>query len=93
MKNEIVIWCERMAEKYGLTCIYLSSNECYSFTKRGMGVQNFTLGQFYGVPKRERENMLLALVKSGLNHNIGEAKMRNQLSIPWKLGKLIARFG
>lgn len=93
MKRDVSNWCYKMASKYKMTCIYIYTNECYSFTKRGYGIQNFTLNQFYGIPKRERENMLLSLLKVGLNHNIGEKKLSGQLQIPHKIGKLIAKFG
>ncbi len=78
-----------------MTCVYLTDRDVYSFTKKGRGVQGFNQNQFYGIPKRERENMLLKIIKRGLNHNMGERVLREsgQLNIPWKLGKLIAKCG
>ena len=95
MRSDIVRWCAEMCEMYQMTCVYLTDRDVYSFTKKGRGIQGFNQTQFYGIPKRKRVEMLRGIIMRGLNHNMGEVKLREsgQLNIPWKLGKLIAKCG
>lgn len=76
-----------MGTKYGIETIYIAENDVYSMRLKGRGVQNFSSKNFYELPKRHRENVLLPLIKVGLTHNLGENKIKNQLYLNRSLGK------
>ena len=88
MKSEIVDWVIKVCEPLGLEAIYVPSNDVYSIRMKGRGVHNFNSKQFYQLPKRHREELVMRLLKVGLHHNLGE-QYKNQLYLNRALGKRI----
>lgn len=79
-----------MCEKYGMNAVYSDDGDVYAIHKRGFAIQNFTSKIFYEIPKRAREKQLLALMKRGLTHNLGENSTKNSLLIRTQYGRRIA---
>lgn len=79
-----------MCEKYGMGARYLDDGDTYVIHKRGFAILNFTTKMFYDVPKRVREKHLLALMKRGLTHNLGENSLKNNLIVKTSYGRRIA---
>jgi hypothetical protein len=72
MRTEIVSFIKDMNKKYGFEAIYLPVKDLYCIRYRGRGIQNFDTKRFYQLPKQHREKLLHAILKVGLNHNLGE---------------------
>lgn len=90
MRKDIEKWIRKIAEKYGMNAKYLSDDDVYVIHKRGFAIQNFTTKMFYDVPKRVREKQLLALMKRGLTHNLGENSLKDNLIVRTSYGRNIA---
>jgi hypothetical protein len=78
-----------MNSKYNLETIYFPDNDVYSIRLKGKGIQNFNSTNFFSLPRRARESQILALIRVGLNHNIGEEKTKNQIILQRNWGKRI----
>lgn len=89
MRSDIIRFIRRMKMKYGIEAIYIPENDVYSLRLKGRVVQNFNSKNFYDLPRRHRDNELRALIKIGLNHNLGE-KIKDSLYLNRTLGKKIA---
>lgn len=76
---------------YGLEAVYFPTVDVYSLRKKGRGVQNFNSKNFYQLPQRYREVLIGRLLKVGLNHNLGEKTVKNQLFANRSQGKYICR--
>ena len=61
-----------MKKEIGITAYYAPEDDLYMVHKRGYAIQNFNTSKFYEQPKPIRRQALLALMKVGLTHNIGE---------------------
>lgn len=89
MRYDIVRFIKKVAQKYGLEAIYIPDNDVYSIRKNGRAVHNFNSQNFYQLPQRHRENHVMALLKVGLNHNLGENKINKTLFLNRNIGKKI----
>jgi hypothetical protein len=88
MRIDIVRFIKKVCIKEGLEAVYFPENDVYSIRKNGRGVHNFNSKNFYMLPQRFRESHVHALLKVGLNHNLGEA-LKNQLYLNRGQGKRI----
>lgn len=88
MRVDIRNWIIRMKSKYGIEAIYLPHKDLYCLRYKGKGLQNFNTKNFYQLPQRHRENMILPLLKVGLVHNLGE-KIKDRIYQQRNFGKKI----
>lgn len=65
----------------------------FSISINGKYLLNFTNKNFYDIPKAERMNQILPLLKVGLSHNLGEESAKDQMTIPRRQGKLLVSRG
>lgn len=65
----------------------------FSISLNGRSVLNFTNHNFYDIPKSKRFSEFIPLIKIGLNENMGENGLREQLEIPRRQGIQIIRRG
>jgi len=89
MRRDIVFWIKEMKKKFGLEAVYIPDNDVYSLRFKGKSVHNFNSKNYYLLPKRYRENHVRALLKVGLNHNIGQNIVKQQIILNRCLGKRI----
>ena len=89
MNQEIVKWLRKVNLKYGTEALYFPDDDVYSIRFRGRAVQNFTSTIFYQLPKRHRFNMIKDIIKLGLNNNVGERHLTNQLNLDSGQGKKV----
>lgn len=89
MKGDIVRFCRMVGKLYGLEAVYFPGVDVYSLRKKGRGVQNFNSINFYQLPQRWRKELIGRLLKVGLNHNLGEKTVKNQLFLARNQGKYI----
>jgi len=89
MDRTVVKFIRACHEKYGTDALYFADDDIYSIRFRGRAVQNFTSTIFYQLPKRHRFNMIRDIIKLGLNHNVGERHLTNQLFLAQGQGKKI----
>ena len=88
MRRDITRFIEKVKGKYGLEAIYLPIKDLYCLRYKGRGVQNFNSKNFYTLPQRHRERLIHAIIKVGLNHNVGE-KHRDSIYQQRNIGKTI----
>ncbi len=89
MRKDIINFIKVIKDKYKIEAVYFPDNDVYSLRYRGRGIQNFNSKNFYTLPKRHRENMLLAIIKKGLTHNLGEKTLKDKLYLNRQIGKII----
>lgn len=89
MKKDIVKFLRHLKDKYGLESVYFPAKDIYSIRYRGRGIQNFTSKIFYTLPKRHRENLIYAIFKKGLTHNLGQRDLKDRLFLDRSIGKII----
>ena len=89
MKKCIVQFVKQACEKYGMTAYYIPDGDTYVLLKKGKAVQNFNTEQYFSIPEKIRMRDYRPLI-AGLNHNLGEGNVKNQLVMPRKLGIKIA---
>lgn len=89
MRKDIVSFIQLANTKYGpLQAYYLPVDDLYVVTKNGKSVQNFRSSHFYELPRYFRLREWGALIKVGLNHNMGE-RHADQLVQVRNMGKKI----
>jgi len=89
MNQEIVKWLRKVNLKYGTEALYFPDDDVYSIRFRGRAVQNFTSTIFYQIPKRQRFNEIRNIIKLGLENNVGERHLTNQLFLNRAQGKKV----
>ena len=88
MRVDILKFIRKVCKKEGLEAVYFPDNDVYSLRKNGRGVHNFNSKNYYMLPRSYREFHVHALLKVGLNHNLGEP-LKNQLYLDRGQGKKI----
>ena len=81
MRIDIVDFLKDVCGDLNLSANYMQAKDVYVVHKRGFAIQNFNTKQFYQIPKPERKRLLLGILKRGLNHNIGEANVKDNLFV------------
>jgi len=87
--RDIVNFVRLINGKYGTECLYFPDDDIYSIRLKGRAVQNFKPEQFYTIPKRQRMNTIRNIIKIGLEHNIGEKTLQNQIFLDRNIGRKI----
>lgn len=89
--------CERFHVKLSLAFFPSSYQQgkfdIYSISIHGKYLLNMTNRNFYDIPKAERFNQLLPLMRVGLAHNLGENSLKDQVEIPRRHGITLIRNG
>lgn len=67
--------------------------DIYSITINGKYLLNLTNKNWYDIPKGERMNHIMPLIHSGLNHNLGEKSLKDQVEVPRRHGITLIRNG
>jgi len=101
MRKEIVAFVYEACRKFKfpLSLAYFPSAyqegrfDIYSISIHGKYVLNFTNKNFYDIPKAERMNHLVPLIRVGLAHNMGENSLKDQVEIPRRHGISLIRNG
>lgn len=90
MRADILSFIRLAHKKIGpLEAAYIPADDLYIITKNGKSVQNFTSKLFYQVPRYFRLNEWRAMIRVGMNHNMGEKNVVDQLSQVKNVGKKI----
>lgn len=89
MRKDIVEFIRHLKDKYKVEAVYFPNKDIYSIRYRGRGIQNFTSKMFYTIPKRHRENVIYAILKKGLTHNLGQKELKDKLYLNRNIGKKI----
>lgn len=89
MKSKIVQFIRKIKEKHKVEVVYFPDDDIYSVRLKGKAVQNFSSSQFIQIPVKHRYNMIRQLIRSGLNHNVGEVTLQDQLVLNRGQGKKI----
>jgi len=89
MRKDILEFIKVIKDKYKMEAVYFPDTDVYSIRFRGLGIQNFNSKNFYDLPRKHREKMLLAILKRGLAHNLGEKTLKEKLNLNRKIGKKI----
>lgn len=100
MRKEIVDYMMRVCTKYNLPLSMhyyppsgLQKHDIYAVTLKGKAVVNFTSVNFYDISKSFRDKHFLPLIKIGMNHNLGEQSMKDQVHNPRAQGIYLIRDG
>jgi hypothetical protein len=88
MRKDITDFVALVKKEFKLEARYFPRNDVYSLRKNGKGVQNFNSRNFYQLPKSFRRSQIRAIIKVGLNHNMGE-KTKEQIQLHQAMGKRI----
>lgn len=67
--------------------------DIYSIHLNGRSVLNVTSKNFYDIPKSKRIMEFFPLIKVGLQQNLGESSLKDQIEIPRRMGIQIIRRG
>lgn len=89
MRSDILAFIQKAHEKLGINAYYIPDGDIYVVTKNGKAVQNFTSYHFYQIPKYFRLREWRAMIKIGLNQNMGEKTVQEQIKQNMSLGKRI----
>ena len=89
MRQDILKFVRLCCRLYKLEAIYIPGKDVYSLRFRGRGVHNFNSKNFYELPQRHRLVLVGRILRVGLNHNVGEKSMMNQVFINRSFGKKI----
>lgn len=90
MRADIVNFIRTADKKYGpLEAYYIPEGDIYFVTKNGKAVQNFTSKLFYQQPKYFRLREWGGMIRLGMNHNMGEKTVINQIHQERAMGKKI----
>jgi hypothetical protein len=81
MKSDILKFLKKAHQSLGIEAHYYPDTDVYVVSKNGKGVQNFTTRTFYMQPKGFRFYEWRALIKLGLNQNMGERSVREQINV------------
>ena len=82
MNTRVVKFVKKACVKYGMEAYFIPSTGVYTLTRKGRAIQNFTYQQFCQIPLARRMWEYNALIKCGLNKNLGEGGIKNQVFIP-----------
>lgn len=93
MRSDILKFLNKAYRMLGIECYYIPEDDVYVVTKNHKGVQNFTSRTFYMQPRGFRLNEWRALIKLGLNHNMGERSTVEQIHAKFGQGKKIQLSG
>lgn len=67
--------------------------DIFSISIHGKYLLNLTNKNFHDIPKAERMNHFLPLINVGLNHNLGERSLKDQVELPRRHGITLIRNG
>lgn len=74
-------------------CYQEGKFDIYSISIHGKYLLNVTNKNFYEIPLAERLNQFIPLIRAGLNHNLGERTLKDQVEIPRRHGVTLIRNG
>lgn len=90
MRPDILQFLKLASKRFGgLVGYYIPSDDLYIITKNGKAVQNFKSYQFYQQPKYFRLKEWAGMIGAGLNHNMGERGIQDQIVQVRSMGKRI----
>ena len=89
MRIDILNFIEDVKKTFKLDALYFPRKDVYSLRLRGRGVQNFSSQNFYQIPKAFRKQQIRGIIMKGLNHNLGEKTLQNQMFINNSIGRKI----
>lgn len=89
MRSDIVAFIEKAHRLLGINAYYIPDGDIYVVTKNGKAVQNFTSFHFYQQPKHFRLREWRGIIKLGINQNMGEASVKEQIKQTMSYGKRI----
>lgn len=100
MRPDIINFILNVCEKYGwpLSLNYYPPNgpqehDIYSCHLKGRAILNFTSRNFYDLAKSERERHFTPLIRVGMNENLAEESMKDQVHVPRNQGIRVIRDG
>lgn len=101
MRRDIIRFVMDACRKYKipLSLAYFPSEyqegkfDIYSISIHGKYLLNFTNRNFADIPRGDRMKHFLPLINVGLNHNLGERSLKDQVEIPRRHGITLIRNG
>lgn len=86
MRPEIKRFLRKCIAKWKLEAYYIPDKDLYMLSRGGRAVNGFITPVFYQIPPSLRFKEVEGIIRLGLNHNLGERTMRDQVYQKRKLG-------
>jgi hypothetical protein len=86
MRPEIKRFLRKCIAKWKLEAYYIPEKDVYMLLRAGKAVNGFTTQAFFQIPPSLRFKEVEGILKLGLNHNLGERAMRDNVYQKRKLG-------
>jgi len=93
VRQDILDFLKLAHKRLGVEAYYIPDGDIYVVTKCQKAVQNFTSDKFYQIPKWHRLNEWYGMIKLGLNQNMGEKTLHDQIQQTMSFGKKIYLHG